>query len=268
MTSLITNINDAVQSKLITLVRRAGDEIMSQWPGREEGSGSNKELEIMTKEDGSFVTAADLAANEILKAGILELFPGDRIYSEEQPRERPSNMQEAAWIIDPLDGTRSFIDGNDDFSILAARIIGGVPQYGIMYFPARNIFVRAQAGSGAWADNKTLSVSSRKIPNERSIYLRHLELGKKPIFYDRWMDSGMAFLKVAQGEFDGVILKIVSHQEWDLAAPYVVLSQSGAKITDEFGNAIQFHCQPIRYRYFVVSNGVVHDQLLSLIPRT
>ena len=79
------------------------------------------------------------------------------------------------------------------------------------------------------------------------------------------MDSGCAFLSVGRAEFDGLVLKIVNHREWDLAAPWVVITESGGTISDEFGHPITFNNPTMPYRYFVASNGKIHGQLLELI---
>ena len=75
----------------------------------------------------------------------------------------------------------------------------------------------------------------------------------------------MAFLNVARGDFDGIIIKLVHHQEWDLAAPTVMIQEAGGMLTDEHGAPIEFKKGPVQYKYLVASNGKVHSELLSLI---
>ena len=79
------------------------------------------------------------------------------------------------------------------------------------------------------------------------------------------MDSGCAFLSVGRADFDGLVLKIVTHREWDLAAPAVVITESGGMVTDEHGRPITFNNTSMAYDYFVASNGLIHDRLLELI---
>lgn len=80
------------------------------------------------------------------------------------------------------------------------------------------------------------------------------------------MDSGLALAKVAMGELDGAIIKMVTHREWDIAAPMALLREAGAVVTDELGKEIPLGTGSIAFNYFVASNGRVHEQLLKIIP--
>ncbi len=250
------------QEELLSLVKKAGDRLLHHWPG---AANLEKALNITQKKDGSFVTNADFESNEILISGLKRLFPTDGIFSEELARDEALRMAHRAWIIDPLDGTQSFIDGNDDFSILLGLCVGTHIDFGVMYFPVRNLIAVGQKGGGSWLNGKRLTVSTSDEIRDRSVYLRHCSFGPPTYAYDRWMDSGMAFLNVARGDFDGIILKLVHHQEWDLAAPAVMIQEAGGVLTDERGEPIEFKKGPVQYRYLVASNGKVHKDLLSLI---
>jgi 3'-phosphoadenosine 5'-phosphosulfate (PAPS) 3'-phosphatase len=85
--------------------------------------------------------------------------------------------------------------------------------------------------------------------------------------YDRWLDSGLAFLTLCTGDFDGFILHIKSHREWDLAAPALMVQEAGGRVTDEDGKEVIFGEGSISYKYLVASNTVLHEDLLRLIPR-
>jgi fructose-1,6-bisphosphatase/inositol monophosphatase family enzyme len=78
------------------------------------------------------------------------------------------------------------------------------------------------------------------------------------------MDSGLALAQVATGELDGVVLKMKTHKEWDLAAPMAILQEAGARVSDERGGEIPLGVGEIGFRYLIVSNGLVHDELLGL----
>ena len=261
----MTFIDSASENELERLVRQAGAHVLRYWPG---GAGNSRaELEINKKVDGSLVTTADLESNEILIRGLHALFPQDSIYSEEIADEGTSDKSSRVWIIDPLDGTKSFVDGNDDFSILLSLCVDEQIVFGAMYFPARNVYARAARGRGAALEGESLHVSSAAAFRRRAIYLRHLPLPADVCFYDRWMDSGMAFLSLCRGELDGIVVRLIHHQEWDLAAPAVMIAESGGRVTDEHGNPVRFKTHPVDYGYFIASNGVIHSQLLQLLPK-
>ena len=253
-------------TETLALVAQAGTTLMTFWPGGEFGR-SGKKLKITQKPDTSFVTEADFASNDILVPGLKRLFPGDGVLSEEGPATAVAGTSGRLWIIDPLDGTQSFIDGNDDFSILLALTQLQCPVYSIMHFPARNVVATAQAQAGAFVDGNRLKVSSHQKFASKSVYLRHAQLSNVDFVYDQWMDSGLAFLQLCRGELDGIIIRLRRHREWDLAAPALMIQESGGRVSDEHGNPVKFYEGSLTHKYFVASNGILHDQLLALIPK-
>jgi fructose-1,6-bisphosphatase/inositol monophosphatase family enzyme len=258
------SISQTDKDRVEKLVREAGAILLKYWPQKLYGT-SQPELTIEQKKDGTLVTQADLESNQLLVAGLQKFFPDDAMYSEELGGTCP--VEKRAWIIDPLDGTKSFIQGNDDFSVLVGLCQRQRAQFGMMYFPARKLLAIGGAGQGAQLNQESLHVSSRTTAAPRSIYLRHLQLTPSIEYYDTWMDSGMAFLNLCRGIFDGIIIKLVHHQEWDLAAPTVMIEESGGRVTNEHGEPFVFRCAPVADQYFVASNGHIHEQLLSLIPK-
>lgn len=258
-------VNSTQVEQVLALVQRAGKTLLEFWPGGPAGK-SGRTLKIQQKSDGSFVTEADFASNEILVAGLKKLFPDYGILSEEGPPDPTLKNRSHVWILDPLDGTKSFIDGNDDFSVLLALCVNGVPEFSVMYVPAREMTAVAKRGEGATLNGHALQVSTSTAFRPRSVYLRNMEVEPRLEFYDRWLDSGLAFLTLCSGDFDGFILKIKTHREWDLAAPALMVQEAGGRITDEGGKEVTFLENSISYRYLVASNGIVHPNLLALIP--
>ena len=262
----MTQIDTASERELDRLIQEAGERLLHYWPGTVV-KHADKQLKIETKTDGSPVTCADIESNEILIKGLRELFPGDGIFSEELYNDPALSTQTRVWIIDPLDGTKSFVEGHDDFSILLSLCVNQSIEFSMMYFPARKKFARALRGRGATLDGVKLEVSKSDAFRERSIYLRHIPVPDEKCFYDAWMDAGLAFLSLCRGTLDGIVMRLIHHQEWDLAAPVLMIEESGGKVTDEFGNPLQFNKGPIRYGYLVASNGILHPQILKLISQ-
>lgn len=258
-------ISPEESQSLEKLIREVGAILKEYWPG-DPSSQKGKQLTIYDKSDGSKVTEADFAANEVLVAGLRKLFPKDAIVSEEGPKDDGHQTMSRVWIVDPLDGTHSFIAGKDDFSVLVGLSVGTQIKWGGLYFPVKEVFAIASAGNGALLNGTTRGkVSDRTQIKEQGIYYRNCELNGGSLLYPNWMDSGMAFLALCRGEFDGVIIRMKTHQEWDLAAPAVMVTESGGIMTDERGDPIRFNQGKIDYKYLVASNGKVHRQLLELI---
>jgi len=249
-------------TELTKAVRRAGEVLLSLWPGEK---GSRDALRTEKKADGSVVTQADLQSNEILIEALTRLFPNDAILSEETPFS-PSHLESSrrTWIIDPLDGTRSFVHGADDFSILVALCQDFVPVYAIMFFPARQQFVTAQQGTKPFCNNVALAVSQSKTPRLGRVYIRNFEC-QRPELAAPMMDSGAALLKVAAGELDGAIIRMTTHREWDIAAPAAVIEAAGGRVSAETLSQIRFGRGLVDYQYLIASNGHIHQQLQAVI---
>lgn len=252
-------------SYLEILVRQAGNELLKYWPGNQKHNDLDQ-LNITKKEDGSSVTSADFASNKILIEGLKKYFSGSSIISEETPNSNPVTTDQMLWIIDPLDGTKAFIEGRDDFSILIGLAFNSIIKVGIMYFPARNLLAYATKGHGSTIAGKKGEVSKSNAFRPRSIYYRNCSLKAEEALFSEPMDSGMAFLALAKGDIDGIIIHMTTHREWDIAAPLVVIEESGGKVSDQNGQPIEFKNGRISCKYVVASNNLLHNQLLNMIP--
>ena len=253
------------QNSVLKIVLSAGEELMRFWPGAT--NLDPEALKIVNKSDGSPVSAADLASNKLLIEGLTALFPNDGILSEEILASEDLYRHERFWIIDPLDGTKSFLNGLDDFSVLVSLCTGATPQVGWLNFPAQKILASAFRGGGAKVDNHTVTVSRASRLGEGRVYTRNFEIITPELAFDRWMDSGYAMLSLAKGDFDGIIIRLLTHREWDLAAPTVLIEEAGGTVTDEHGRPIAYNCGGMMCKYFVASNGLTHEELLAQIPQ-
>jgi len=256
--------NDSRVNQLVEVVRQAGKELLLYWSGNRD---VHLRPTILEKSDGSPVSTADLRSNEILSAGIAQLFDSDLIFSEEtdiDPQKVVNSPR--TWIIDPLDGTAAFLAGREDFAVLVALVEAHQPVIGIMFFPASDQLLVAQRGAGVQCNSRPLRVSPHSSLGTGRVYVRNFqctrpELGCTP------RDSSVALLQVANGELDGAIIKMTSHREWDIAAPIVAITEAGGRVTDEHGSEISCGLGTIPYRYFVASNRLNHQEIQSLIPK-
>jgi myo-inositol-1(or 4)-monophosphatase len=118
-------------------------------------------LDIETKEDGSFVTDADKKSEQLIRKRIEKYFPDHALLGEEfgQVKKIDSRYR---WIIDPIDGTRSFVHGVPLYAVLIGLEIDGVVEIGIAHFPALNETLSAATGEGCYWNNLRTSVSNLK----------------------------------------------------------------------------------------------------------
>ncbi|MCA2411854.1 3'(2'),5'-bisphosphate nucleotidase CysQ [Rhizobium leguminosarum bv. viciae 248] len=115
---------------LIPVIRKAGDAALAL---------QDDDVAVRAKEDGSPVTSADLASNDILRAACLALFPAMPVFSEEDSRVFEARKDsEPVLVIDPLDGTKEFIKGRDEFAVNIALVEDGHASAGLIYAPARD----------------------------------------------------------------------------------------------------------------------------------
>ncbi|MBX7136818.1 MAG: inositol monophosphatase [Oligoflexia bacterium] len=259
----MNTITPKERDKVISAVRKAGEELMSFWPGASVGNGHK--LEIIEKSDGSYVTSADYASNAIIVEMLRSLFPTDSILSEEM--EPPASSSGREWILDPLDGTHLFIDGRDSFAIFLALAIEGRADFGVVYFPARRQLLHAIRGSGAFLNEQRLRVSCNAALRPKSIRVRGVTGGLKEWEADRSLDSGSSIVQLCEGKLDGLLILAPRFGHWDLAAPTIVIEESGGTVTTRDGQALTFGAAIPEYTSYIASNGVLHSQLLSLVPK-
>ena len=257
------NLNPEQLIAIENITKNAGKILLKYWRYGKCPSSENG-FKIVEKPDGSPVSSADLESSTYIESEIKKIFPNDVVVTEENGCSIDRN--ERVWVVDPLDGTKSFLSGRDDFSVLVSLVERGEVIAGCMFFPARSLCVHAVAGKGAMCDGHPIRVAKSTSLREKSVYIRHFS----PEGIEKWkspqMDSGLAFLLVASGFLDGLVIKMRCHREWDIAAPSIVITESGGKITDEKGNKITLIESGKLPNYVVASNNTLHEELLNLIP--
>jgi 3'-phosphoadenosine 5'-phosphosulfate (PAPS) 3'-phosphatase len=254
---------------LVEAVRAASELLLQLWPGT--GNAERSDLKIQQKEDGSLVSRADHGSNELLCDALRKLFPRDEVISEEVEdlslvsQVSSDSGSGRVWIIDPLDGTKSFLEGRDDFSILVALCINADPVFGMMHFPARQIEVVARVGEGCCINGKWSAVSSNETCRKGHVYFRNFT-STRPDLSAGYMDSGLALMQVASGELDGAVIRMTHHKEWDIAAPMAAIIAAGGRVSDETGASLSLGRKGALPNYFLASNGrECHLELLRSI---
>ncbi|RME57593.1 MAG: inositol monophosphatase [Candidatus Dadabacteria bacterium] len=249
------------------IVEQVGAFLLKLWQEAKDG----RLLRVKRKEDGSPVTEADEKANEILLSFLKKNFPDEPVLSEEGGDERIKQLDNLRdkywWLVDPLDGTKNFIRGEDCFAVFLARCFESKPQYGVLYFPALKKLVWGEKGVGGFLNRKPLLLST--ISSLASARIQTRSFSKAPFLENKTaslkkaVHSGDAFLKLFEGEIEGVILerKICL---WDIAAPAAILHSCGGAITDKEGKELLFsHLNPFFDGILIASNGSIHKELIE-----
>ena len=223
-------------------------------------------LEVERKHDRSPVTIADREAEQRAVAVLREAFPQHGILGEEFGEQAGS---EARWIIDPIDGTKSFIRGIPFFATLIALEEEGEITTGAMYAPALDDLLYAQKGQGAYDRQGRLHVSSiDKLSRSMLVFGGASALRGSGYWhaYERLVDRSnrqraygdfFGYTFVARGQAEAMI--DVDLKPWDLAALQIIIEEAGGCFTDFSGRATAFGGTAI------ASNRLVHEEIRRLI---
>jgi 3'(2'), 5'-bisphosphate nucleotidase len=211
--------------------------------------------EFRIKADGSPVTRADEAAEAVIRDGLSRIVPALPIVSEEQAeRERPTDAANY-FVVDPLDGTREFIAGRDEYTVNIGLISDGAPILGIVVAPALGSIWRGVIGRGA----ERAEFSSGKISAARPIYTRIPPAGELIVMVSRshldpsteaYLDalphtrriacgSSVKFCRLAEGMADHYPRLAPTH-DWDVAAGHAVLTAAGGSVIRPDGAALAY----------------------------
>jgi len=229
---------------------------------------------VSLKEDRSFLTQADSESHAIICEGLKKRYPDIPVISEESPEFHDYAVRKNwnhFFLVDPLDGTKEFVNRNDEFTINIALIRHGQPVLGVINAPALDVIYYAQRGCGAYKiiKNKTvklpLTPSLSKNPNEliiavsRSHYCEKTEnfianlQSEGKLVTKLSAGSALKFGLVAEGLAD-VYPRFTPTMEWDTAAGQVLVSEVGKKITMMGGDEpLQYNKVELRNAGFIVA---------------
>jgi 3'(2'), 5'-bisphosphate nucleotidase len=235
-------------------------------------------LAVEHKADDSPVTAADRDANAAILEILQRAFPADAILSEETPDDPTRLAASRVWIVDPLDGTRDFVQRTDDFAVHVGLSVDGEAVVGAVYLPVKGALYAAARGGGAWREQggvrTPLRVSSTAARADVKIGIsRHFLSDKLRAALDAGaianrvpIGASVKHMAVSAGELDAVINLSSGELEWDTCAPEVVIREAGGRYTDGDGAPFRYNQpDPTHRRGSIASNGACHDTLIDLV---
>ena len=209
-------------------------------------------LDITIKSDNSPVTKADIAAHTLLFNGLSSLTPTIPVISEEDNESLSiSKSHSTYWLIDPLDGTKEFIRGRNDFTVNIALIIDSIPVLGVIYLPALSTTYWGSSGLGATRKKnggRPTEISTRRVPavgatvvTSRSHLTPETEhwLLKQTLARREPAGSSVKFCRIAEGKAD-LYPRFGPTMEWDVAAGHAILIAAGGKVDTLDGNPLSY----------------------------
>jgi 3'(2'), 5'-bisphosphate nucleotidase len=237
----------ALLESLTDLVIAAGDAILAV---------NRTYMKVDGKSDGSPVTEADLAADRIIAEGLARLAPDIPSLSEERAREARLPFKESFFLIDPLDGTKEFVAGRNEFTVNLALVSHGTPLLGIIGAPALGLIWRGIVGRGAERMTlragvplvepiRTRACPPRGAPWTVAVSRSHGDarteafIAARPGAVRSELGSAVKFGRVAEGMVD-IYPRLSPTCEWDVGAGHAVITAAGGRITDSKGAALHF----------------------------
>jgi len=210
-------------------------------------AGLKKEI----KPDNTPVSNGDLEVNKFITKKIFEMTPDIPIISEENSENKDNSNLRDFWLIDPIDGTYSYINGLEEFTINAGLIINNKPIAGLINAPAKKRLFYSYGEGNAFelSNGKTINLSNKDVAKDKPIKFISYSSKIKPeinkIYKDIGvvenvkMKSSLKFCVVASGEYDGYVAEPRAY-EWDIAAGHAILVSAGGTVTDFDGNEILY----------------------------
>lgn len=222
---------DALLDAVSDIAREVGAMVHGRWRG---------EVEQWEKVPGHPVCDVDLAADSMLRDRLTRLDPEAGWLSEETADDAERLTRVRVWVVDPIDGTRDFLRGRRGWAVSIALVEGGRPLLGVLDAPARGEHWRASAGRGATRNGRALAASNRAhLPGARV----PADILPRPdqdlVMVDKPNSIALRVGMVAAGEAD-LVATLRWGKEWDIAAAALIAQESGATVTDAYG-------QPLRY---------------------
>lgn len=255
---------------LVDLAGKAGDRILEVY---------STEFDVESKEDESPLTMADLASHNTLVAGLSGLAPDIPVLSEEggMPPFEERSKWHRYWLIDPLDGTKEFVNRNGEFTVNIALIVQHEPVLGIVHVPVRNVTYVGCEGHGADRRHRDeqparihvarTSGHPARIVGSRSHRGDSLEAFLRSVGDHELvpMGSSLKFCVVADGDAD-VYPRLGPTSEWDTAAAQAVVEQAGGSVVTADGNRLAYNTKDDILNPWFVVIGASDRDWVALLP--
>ncbi len=216
-----------------------------------------QDFDVVTKDDDSPLTQADLASHRVITAALSRLTPDVPVLSEESadvPFEQRASWREY-WLVDPLDGTKEFIKRNGEFTVNIALVRDHEPVLGVVHVPVGGVTYSGVVGAGAWRDGP--DGAAQAIAVRRPCATPPVIVGSRshasPELVDRLaplgdyelvsMGSSLKFCLLAEGRAD-FYPRLGPTSEWDTAAAHAVVLAAGGSIVTLDGAPLRYNLKP------------------------
>lgn len=261
-------------SVALNLAREAGDAILEFYEGPlqiEQKTGFN---------DREPVTQADRVANELIVNAIRKEFRNDGILAEESVDTAHRLDKRRVWMIDPLDGTNGFIDGNGDFAVQIGLAEDGQCVLGVVLQPLTGVLYHAVRGQGTWIIRPDLKPERAAVSDQNQLSLMRLAASRshRSPRMDQVVKAFRVKQEIRRGSVGIKVGLIIEQQcdlyvhlsprtkQWDTCAPEIILAEAGGRLTDLFGRPLEYNSPEVQNRNGIIAtNGVAHEQVVNTL---
>jgi myo-inositol-1(or 4)-monophosphatase len=246
--------------RLIAAVQEAGGDALSRF---------SQPLKSWTKGKSSPVSEADIAANVILRDRLMTANPDFGWLSEESEDDGTRQGARYVWVVDPIDGTRAYLDGQPDWAVSAALVDNGRPVVAVLFAPVSQELFVAVKGEGATLNGDPLAAST-------GVWLEGVRVAGRrrqveglaallPIVIAPNIHSlALRLARVAQGVLDVALAQSHSH-DWDLAAADLLVHEAGGALTTLTGATLTYNRQDPVHDMLVAAGRERHAALVELL---
>jgi len=211
-----------------------------------------KDIKSWTKEFSSPVSEADIVIDKFLHSALTTARPDYGWLSEESADTSDRLSRNRVFVVDPIDGTRGFLKGDDSWTVTLAVVENGVSIAGVVYAPARDEMYDASLGGGARFNGQPLrreTMPGRHAPLIPAPGAVHQELQDAGLDYARgpaYCSLAYRLVQVASGDLDAAVARRGA-QDWDIAGAAVILGEVGVTFEDVCAGELRFNRQEIRH---------------------
>ena len=249
------------------LARRAGAVILEHYA---------RGVAVEYKSKGDPVTQADKDANQIIVEGLRAAFPDDGILAEESGGTDERRSRARLWCVDPLDGTREFIERNGQFVVMIGLAVLGEARAGVVYQPTEDTLWFG-AGDTAFVEKNgvvTRVSPSRCVDTAKSVMVAsrsHVSSAVTAVAdamgvirTERVGSVGLKVARVASAQAEIYVSASTRTHEWDACAPEAILRAAGGRVSDTFGDPLRYNkLETNTPRGILATNGLVHAAVVQ-----
>ena len=226
------------------------------------------ELKNWIKGASSPVSEADIAVNDLLEARLRSATPDYGWLSEESADDEARLRKRLTWIVDPIDGTRAYLAGREDWCVSVALVENAVPVLAAVYAPATEEFFFAARGQGATRNDLAVHATAGtgfdfpRMAGPKPLVQRLSDTSDEITLFPRIGSLALRLCRVAQGSLDAAFAGGQS-RDWDLAAANLIVQEADGKMTALSGDAIEYNRRELTHGVLMAAGRDRHARIVE-----